>query len=72
MKVVNASTQPTKVAPAEYFTGSVLQDEVVVGTPPSRLRATAVTFNPGARPAFSRRYAIWRAGSPGSTTAWCS
>jgi quercetin dioxygenase-like cupin family protein len=52
MQVVRASARPTKIAPAEYFTGSVLQDEVVVGTPPSRMRATAVTFTPGARTAW--------------------
>jgi quercetin dioxygenase-like cupin family protein len=54
MKVVKASTRPTKVAAAEYFTGTVLQDEVVVGTPPSRLRALSVTFNPGARTAWHK------------------
>jgi quercetin dioxygenase-like cupin family protein len=54
MKVVKASARPTKVGPAAYFTGAVLQDEVVVGTPPSRLRATAVTFNPGARTAWHK------------------
>ncbi len=54
MEVVRASTRPTKVAPAEYFTGSVLQDEVVVGASPSRMRATSVTFNPGARTAWHK------------------
>lgn len=54
MKVVKASERPTKMAPAEYFTGFVLQDEVVVGTRPSRMRATSVTFNPGARTAWHK------------------
>jgi len=54
MKVVKASARPTKMAPPEHFTGSVLQDEVVVGTPPSRMRATSVTFNPGARTAWHK------------------
>jgi quercetin dioxygenase-like cupin family protein len=54
MKVIRASSRSTKTASAEYFTGSVLQDEVVVGTPPSRMRATSVTFNPGARTAWHK------------------
>jgi quercetin dioxygenase-like cupin family protein len=54
MKVVKASARATKTGSAEYFTGSVLQDEVVVGTPPSRMRATSVTFNPGARTAWHK------------------
>ncbi len=54
MKVIKASARPTKTAPDAYFTGSVLQDEIVAGTPPSRMRATAVTFNPGARTAWHK------------------
>ncbi len=54
MQVVKASARPTKAGPAAYFTGAVLQDEVVVGEAPSRLRATSVTFNPGARTAWHR------------------
>lgn len=52
MKVVKASARPTKVAPAAYFTGTVMQDEVVVGEAPSRMRATSVSFTPGARTAW--------------------
>jgi quercetin dioxygenase-like cupin family protein len=54
MKVIKASSRPTKTGSTEYFTGSVLQDEVVVGTPPSRMRATSVTFNPSARTAWHK------------------
>ncbi len=54
MEVVKASARPTRTGPEAWFTGSVLQDEVVAGTPPSRLRATAVTFNPGARTAWHK------------------
>jgi len=54
MQVVKASARPTKAGPEAYFTGSVLQDEVVVGATPSRMRATAVTFNPGARTAWHK------------------
>src|ERR1700722_11988178 len=52
MKVIKASSRPTKLAPAENFTGTVMQDEVVVGVAPSRLRATSVSFTPGARTAW--------------------
>ncbi len=52
MKVVKASARPTKLAPTENFTGTVMQDEVVVGSAPSRMRATSVSFSPGARTAW--------------------
>ena len=52
MKVIKASSRPTKLAPADNFTGTVMQDEVVVGVAPSRLRATSVSFTPGARTAW--------------------
>ena len=52
MKVVKASARPTKVAPAANFTGTVMQDEVVAGVTPSRMRATSVSFSPGARTAW--------------------
>jgi quercetin dioxygenase-like cupin family protein len=54
MQVVKASARSTKRGPEAWFTGAVLQDEVVAGVPPSRLRATAVTFNPGARTAWHK------------------
>jgi quercetin dioxygenase-like cupin family protein len=49
MKVVRAADRATKPAPASNFTGTVLQDEVVTGVAPSRLRASVVSFTPGAR-----------------------
>jgi len=49
MKVIRANARPTKKAPAANFTGTVLQDEVVQGTAPSRMRASVVSFTPGAR-----------------------
>ncbi len=52
MRVVKASKRPTKTAPAEYFTGVAMMDEVLVGEPPSRMRATSVSFTPGARTAW--------------------
>jgi quercetin dioxygenase-like cupin family protein len=52
MKVVRANARPTKQQPAANFTGTVFADEVVVGTAPSRMRATVVSFTPGARTAW--------------------
>jgi quercetin dioxygenase-like cupin family protein len=52
MKVIKASSRTTKVAPAEYFTGAVLQDEIGTGAPPSRLRGLSASFSPGARTAW--------------------
>jgi quercetin dioxygenase-like cupin family protein len=52
MKVISAAQRATKVAPAASFTGMVLQDEVVTGAAPSRLRALRVSFTPGARTAW--------------------
>ncbi len=51
-KVVTANARPTKVAGAANFTGTVYQDEVLVGQAPSRMRATLVSFTPGARTAW--------------------
>jgi quercetin dioxygenase-like cupin family protein len=48
-KIVRAASRPTKKAAAASFTGVVWQDEVFAPDQPSRLRATRVTFTPGAR-----------------------
>jgi quercetin dioxygenase-like cupin family protein len=52
MPVVRASERTTKQGAASTFTGTVFQDEVVVGTAPSRMRASVVSFTPGARTAW--------------------
>ena len=52
MEIKRAGARTTKVGAAERFTGQVWQDEVIVETPPSRLRATNVSFSPGARTAW--------------------
>jgi len=52
MPVIRASARATKQAPAANFTGTVFQDEVVVGAKPSRMRASVVSFTPGARTAW--------------------
>ena len=49
MTVVRASARPTRRGAAANFTGEVFQDEVLVGQTPSRMRATVVSFTPGAR-----------------------
>lgn len=52
MTVLRASARATKQAPASSFTGTVFSDEVVAGKPPSRMRASVVSFTPGARTAW--------------------
>ncbi len=52
MDIKRAQARPTKQAPADRFTGQVWQDEVFVGVAPSRMRATNVSFCPGARTAW--------------------
>ena len=49
MTVVRVSARATRRGSAENFTGEVFQDEVLVGQAPSRMRATVVSFTPGAR-----------------------
>jgi quercetin dioxygenase-like cupin family protein len=48
-KIIRASERQTKTQPPSSFTGTVFADEVVVGQMPSRMRATRVSFTPGAR-----------------------
>ena len=49
MEIHRADSRQTKVAPGDRFVGQVFQDEVIVGKAPSRMRATNVSFTPGAR-----------------------
>lgn len=49
MTLYRSNARPTKQGPAGSFVGTVYMDEVVVGEMPSRMRATRVTFTPGAR-----------------------
>ena len=49
MKIHRAASRATKTQPPTNFTGTVFADEVVVGELPSRMRATRVSFTPGAR-----------------------
>jgi len=52
MKVIRSANRNTKLAPSSNFTGTVFSDEVVAGTAPSRMRASVVSFTPGARTAW--------------------
>lgn len=52
MAVIRAHERPTRQAAEDNFTGQVWQDEVIVGKAPSRMRATNVSFSPGARTAW--------------------
>lgn len=52
MAVVRAADRSTRQGAAANFTGTVWTDEVVVGEAPSRMRATVVSFTPGARTAW--------------------
>ena len=49
MKILRANARATRQQPATSFTGVVYADEIVVGEKPSRMRATRVSFTPGAR-----------------------
>jgi quercetin dioxygenase-like cupin family protein len=52
MDIQFAGARPTNRAPKEYFTGTVLQDQIVAAPAPARLVAARVAFEPGARTAW--------------------
>jgi quercetin dioxygenase-like cupin family protein len=52
MDIHVAGTRPTRRAPAENFTGTVLQDPINMAPAPARLNASRVSFEPGARTAW--------------------
>ena len=52
MQIHFAGTRPTRRAPAESFTGTVLQDPIIVAEAPARLASNNVSFEPGARTAW--------------------
>lgn len=49
MKIIACGSVPTIIAPDKYFTGRVLQTPIIEKEAPARLRATLVSFEPGAR-----------------------
>ena len=52
MEIKRAGSRPSGRGPAEYFTGAVRQDPIVEAPEPARVRAVAVSFEPGARTAW--------------------
>ena len=52
MDIHLAGSRPTRRAPPEYFTGTVLQDPIIQAEAPARLASTRVSFEPGARTAW--------------------
>lgn len=52
MQILSIQDRAPVRAPSDYFTGTVWLDQISVATPPSRLRAFRVSFEPGARTAW--------------------
>ncbi|MBR0872707.1 cupin domain-containing protein [Bradyrhizobium tropiciagri] len=52
MDIHVAGSRPTRRAPSENFTGTVLQDPINMAPAPARLNASRVSFEPGARTAW--------------------
>jgi quercetin dioxygenase-like cupin family protein len=52
MEIVESSKRASRKGEAEYFTGNVWVDEIVVGKEPSRVRLFRVSFEPSARTAW--------------------
>ena len=52
MDIHAATDRPTRKGPADYFTGTVWQDPIIVAPEPARVRALRVSFEPGARTAW--------------------
>ena len=52
MKIIACGSVPTKTAPADYFTGHVVNTPIIEAEAPARIRAALVSFAPGARTAW--------------------
>ena len=52
MRIVTSNQRTSRKGPADWFTGDVWIDEIVVGDTPSHLRVFRVSFEPGARTAW--------------------
>jgi len=52
MEVKRIGSEPSRKAPAEYFTGTVRIDPLFQSPEPARASAGSVTFEPGARTAW--------------------
>jgi quercetin dioxygenase-like cupin family protein len=49
MRILPNGARPARLASADYFTGTVVQEPVLEATPPARARLLRVTFLPRAR-----------------------
>src|SRR5262249_61461226 len=52
MEIKRCGSQPSGKGPTEYFTGAVRIDPLIEAPDPAHVRATSVTFEPGARTAW--------------------
>ena len=52
MKITSPGESPSRLAPAEYFTGTVWQDPINQAPAPARLQVVRVSFDPAARTAW--------------------
>lgn len=52
MKITSPGENPSRPAPADYFTGTVWQDPIMQAPAPARLQVVRVSFEPGARTAW--------------------
>lgn len=52
MEIQRAGSQPSRKAPAEFFTGAVRIDDLFEAKDPARARAASVTFEPCSRTAW--------------------
>lgn len=52
MVITRVGSQPSRVGPADWFTGAVRIDALVDAPEPARCSAASVTFEPGARTAW--------------------
>jgi quercetin dioxygenase-like cupin family protein len=52
MEIKRSGSQPSTKGPTEYFTGNVRIDPMFQAAEPSRVSASLVTFEPGARTAW--------------------
>jgi quercetin dioxygenase-like cupin family protein len=52
MEINRAGSRPSTTGPAEWFTGNVRMDPVIVAPEPALVQSSSVTFEPGARTAW--------------------
>jgi quercetin dioxygenase-like cupin family protein len=52
MDIKVSGSAPSRRGPGDWFTGTVWQDPIIEAPEPARIRATRVSFEPGARTAW--------------------